>query len=336
MNYLIKSKSLLSYIVEKYKLQNKPIAAVFEVTYKCNLSCIHCYVSNQQQVNELSLYEIKDIAYEMKRLGIMDITLTGGEFFVRKDWYDIACIFKNMGFSLSIFTNGTLINRDTINKLLQIKPLAIEVSQYGSSSLHYEKVSRLTGSFGNFVAGLELLKESGLNFVLKPIVLSQNYIDYADMNFYATKNGYRLRFSFCPYLLPNGNQQLHFRLTNAEMIELFKQEAEQNVTGFSKCGIGQIGFVIGPTGDVRPCVAYPVSAGNVREQSLEVLWQDSPVFREVREITLDNITACKTCLAKEYCQPCLALNVLETGNIQEPKENCRITETRMSALGVNN
>lgn len=330
------TNSLLSYIVEKYKAQNKPLTAIFEITYNCNLSCIHCYASNQSLVNELTLAEIGNIAAEMKQIGIMDITLTGGEILARKDWYDVACIFKEMGFTITLFTNGTLINQEVINNFLQIKPIVIEVSQYGSSPFYYEKVAGLKGSFAKYIKGLELLHASGLNFVVKPIVLNQNFSDYQGMIAFTKNNGYQLRFSFCPYLLPNGNQQLDFRLSDDEMVEMFIQEEDENHISFSKCGIGQVGFVLGPTGDIRPCVAYPISAGNVMDQSLEFLWQESHVFQETREINLNDIAACKTCSSKEYCQPCLALNLLETGNILEPKENCRIAKTRMSALGVKN
>lgn len=327
------NRSLLSYVMEKYKTLNKPIVAVFEVTYTCNLRCTHCYIASHQRANELTLAEIETVAQAMKGFGIMDITLTGGELFTRNDWYDIVLTFKNMGFLISLFTNATLINREIIDKLLQINPSIIEVSQYGSSPSYYELVSGIKGSFSNFTKGLELLKESGLNFVLKPIVIKQNFSDYEAMISYATANGYRLRFSFCPNLLPNGSGQLDFRLSDEEMVYLFKRDPDLGVNnGHSKCGIGQNGFVVSPTGDIRPCVAYPTSVGNVKEQSLEVVWQGSLVFQELREMSLDESVDCRACSVKEYCQPCLALNLLETGDVIYPKENCRIAKNRKAAL----
>lgn len=326
-------KSAFAYVMEMYKLHNKPLTAVFEVTYGCNLRCIHCYNPNHSAARDLTLEEIADAAGQMRQMGIMDITLTGGELFYRPDWYDVAMIFRTIGFTVSIFTNAALIDSEVIDKLLCIEPLAIEVSLYGSSPASYERITGVKGSFSRFVNGLQLLKASGLNFVLKPVVLKQNFADYEAMLAFAENNGYRLRFSFSPCLLPNGHQRMDFRLSDAEMVELFKRASGQKAdVGFAKCGIGQSGLVLGPDGAIRPCVAYPTAAGNIREQPLEAIWQNSPLFEEVRAISVDEIEACRACKLKRHCEPCLALNVLETGDLLSPRENCRIAANRKYAL----
>ncbi len=326
-------KHLYTYVLEKYKQCNKPLTAVFEATYGCNLNCIHCYNPSRSQKYYLSLDEIAFVADQMRQMGIMDITLTGGELFHRSDWFEVAMIFRRIGFTIAIFTNAVMIDKEVIDKLLCIEPLIIEVSLYGSSSVYYEQITRVKGSFARFANGLDLLSTSGLNFVLKPIVLKQNYDDYDAMLAFAENNGYRLRFEFSPCLLPNGRNQLDFRLSDAEMVELFGRASEQRAdVGFAKCGIGQSGLVLGPTGDIRPCVAYPTAAGNIREQTLEEIWQESPLFNEVREISIDDMETCRTCKLKQYCEPCLALNLLETGNLFSPRENCRIAANRKLAL----
>lgn len=326
-------QSLYAYVVKKYRQHKKPLTAIFEVTYACNLNCIHCYNPTRSRAHDLSLAEIADAAEQMRRLGIMDITLTGGELFYRRDWYEAAMIFRQIGFSITIFTNAVLINDEVIEKLLRIDPVLIEVSLYGSSPDYYELITRVKGSHAKFASGLELLRKSGLHFVLKPIVLRQNYTDHEAMLAFAERNGYRLRFNFSPCLLPSGRHRDDFRLSNTEMVELFKRAPEQAEAGFAKCGIGQDGLVLGPTGDIRPCVAYPTAAGNIREQALEVIWQESPLFRELRAISVGQFESCRLCRLKEYCEPCLALNLLENGNLFLPTENCRIAANRKRAKG---
>ena len=329
-----KSKSLYAYIVEYYKQRNKPLAVLFEVTYGCNLNCIHCYNPNRNQSDDLTLDEIAVAAKQMREMGVLDITLTGGELFWRKDWYDIVMIFRRIGFSITIFTNAVMINDEVIEKLINIEPLMIEVSLYGSTQTYYEQVTRVKGSFNRFVNGLALLKNSGLNFVLKPVVLKQNYADWESMLDFAYTNGYRLRFSYSPCLLPSGQKQHDFKLEDDQMVELFRRTSDQTtVVKFIKCGIGQLGFILGPTGDVRPCVPYPAAAGNIRELELKKIWEDSPVFKEVRALSVDEFETCKPCELKQYCEPCLALNLLETGNFRAAKENCRIAANRKLALG---
>ncbi|MGB4265903.1 MAG: radical SAM protein [Limnochordia bacterium] len=326
-------KPLYAYVLEKYRQRNIPLTAVFELTYGCNLNCIHCYNPTRSQTRDLSLEEIADAAEQMRRMGIMDITLTGGELFYRRDWYEAAEIFSRIGFTITVFTNAVLIDDKVIARLTQIDPLLIEVSLYGSSPEYYERITRVKGSFARFVNGLELLKKSGLNFVLKPVVLRQNFQDYEAMLAFADSKGYRLRFRFSPCLLPSGRHRNDFRLSDGEMVELFRHAPEQAEAVFAKCGIGQGGLVVGPTGDIRPCVAYPTAAGNIREQTLEVIWQESPLFKELRDISMDELENCRLCNLKQYCEPCLALNLLETGDLLKPSENCRIAANRKLAKG---
>src|SRR3989344_6004482 len=103
-----------------------------EVTKKCNLSCIHCYNEGVSLNNELSYGEISRFIDEVSNLGVLKIRFTGGEPFVRRDLIELLEKAYSSMVDFSIFTNGTLINDDTINRLSIINPefVAISVDSY--------------------------------------------------------------------------------------------------------------------------------------------------------------------------------------------------------------
>ena len=100
-------------ITSQVKLKN----VMFEITKKCNLSCIHCYCNGgYNEEDELSTKEIIEFITRLSRDGIETITFTGGEPLLRKDLISILEFASNCGLGITIFTNGTLIDK----RLLEI------------------------------------------------------------------------------------------------------------------------------------------------------------------------------------------------------------------------
>ncbi len=93
------------------KQKNIPLYCYFELTYRCNLSCKHCYAPKIYG-EELSLNEIDSILDQLLKIGTLQLLLTGGEILIREDFFDIAFLARSKGFILGLMTNGTLITKD--------------------------------------------------------------------------------------------------------------------------------------------------------------------------------------------------------------------------------
>ena len=98
----------------------------WSITENCNCNCKHCYVSSPiKKSTDISLDECKKIIKQISDSGVMNVSLTGGEAILREDFFSIIDELKKYDLNLiTIYTNGLLINRSFLEKLLQkgVKP----------------------------------------------------------------------------------------------------------------------------------------------------------------------------------------------------------------------
>lgn len=136
---------------EKWVKQRLPYSVLFELTARCNMNCVHCYLQNVHDTKELSydkIIEIIDILYEK---GIVFLTFTGGEILLRKDFVDIYLYAKKKGFLVELFTNGYLFDDKIIDALAEYPPLLVDISLYGASENTYRKVTGLQNAFARVI-----------------------------------------------------------------------------------------------------------------------------------------------------------------------------------------
>ncbi len=140
-----------------------PACAVWEITLKCNMSCLHCGSSaSKARENELTRDESLALCKDLRRIGCKGVALIGGEVFLRRDWYDIATEIKRLGMSLSIISNGLLLDEKLVSMISDLKPESVGVSIDGSNPDTHDYIRRVKGSFRKAVNALELLRSRNL------------------------------------------------------------------------------------------------------------------------------------------------------------------------------
>ena len=157
-----------------------PFKAFFELTYRCNLRCRHCYTPMYYD-NELSLSEIESILDQLVHIGTFNLIFTGGEILVREDFFDITNIAKSKGFLLVLLTNGTLITNVIADKIARLKPIGVDISLYGACEETHDFVTKVTGSFERAVEGIKLLVERGIRVRTKTVLMSSNADEYKEI-----------------------------------------------------------------------------------------------------------------------------------------------------------
>ena len=91
--------------IEKRSLEQfRPLRAMLELTYRCNFRCVHCYLVEFRSPGVLTTDELRSTMEQLAQMGCMVLTLTGGEPLVRRDFFEIADIAKELRFALRIFT----------------------------------------------------------------------------------------------------------------------------------------------------------------------------------------------------------------------------------------
>jgi len=312
------------------KNNNIPISIVFELTRRCNLSCLHCY--NTKDDAELTLNQIKDIALNLRQAGCLFLTLTGGEIFIREDCFDIIYFLRRIGFDIKIITNGTLITPPEAKRLKELSISEIGVSLYGVSSSVHDRITQIKGSFDKTLSAIKSLKKEGLAVHIKCTVMKENFIEYKDIIRLAKELG--VTYIIDPVISPKddgSNSVLKHRLDFKELKSFYWEEFNSmNAEGdFQKgspfCDAGFNFGAISAEGNIYPCIQFPLKAGSVFEGNFKNTWENSPVLNDIRKKVNLGESVCTSCNLYSYCSRCPGLSYLENGNLLGPSESACLT-----------
>jgi radical SAM protein with 4Fe4S-binding SPASM domain len=329
--------------------QNIPLSALFELTGRCNLDCGHCYLDIHHPPDEMSTAEALHVVDELKRAGTLFLTLTGGEIFLRKDVLIIAAHAKKLGMAIRMFTNATRITRELAREIARIKPLAVEISIYGTHAAVHDGVTARRRTLRRTLRGALLLKRAGVNVGLKAPLLGPVIDEIDELLEMADRIGAPMKFD--PFVTPRhdyaGNQPLLLRSDTASLAVAMSHPRlllfEHGVSlpaplrpDDIPCALARRSTKISPTGDVYPCPTYPQSVGNVLQKSFGELWAGGELLDRLRAVRARDLQGdCHECGQSGYCGRCTAVALLEHGNEMGPAhEACRVATAKEMALGA--
>src|SRR5262245_17693519 len=293
-------------LVEAARQNRVPHKASLEVTYRCNLRCIQCYVAPMltdvvSHQTQLGTKRLKEIITELRELGCLQITFTGGELFTRPDVLQLLRHADAEGCAIRVQTNGLMIRPHHVAALRELQRLeSFEISLFGVSEATYDTVTR-HGSFRQFQEMLELFRDTDLPVVLKFVMMQQNVHEAALARPFAESYGLRGLVCFMHVYpstlgcLSNDDQ----RLDGDTVRELFVQRVivpGQVATPDSHwlCRAGLVRLSITPTGEMWPCERLPFSFGNVRDQSVRDVWLSDRAER-YRSMIAEPHSRCGSC-----------------------------------------
>lgn len=149
---------------ERLETYRRTAYAVWEITLKCNLACTHCGSrAGDAREKELSTAEALDVVKQLKEAGITEVSLIGGEAFLRPDWLEIARAIADAGMIPTMVTGGYGISRSTAQKMLDAGIAQVSISLDGLEKTH----DGLRGKLGSYFQALQTAKnfrEVGVQF----------------------------------------------------------------------------------------------------------------------------------------------------------------------------
>jgi len=176
----------------KDKIQKPNLRLVaFEVTRRCNLSCVHCRASaiNEFDKEELSIDEAFSLIDEIAKVSKPTLILTGGEPLLRQDIFKIASYGVAKGFIVVMAPNGTLINKEVARKIKDSGIKRISISIDGANAKTHDEVRQVRGAFESALQGIRYAKEAGIEFQINATISKQNYTQIDDIINLSTKLG---------------------------------------------------------------------------------------------------------------------------------------------------
>jgi len=184
----------------------------------------------------------------------------------------------------------------------------------------HDAVTDMPGSFVRTLAGVERLRRAGLHVLLKTPLLVDNGRVAADVLKMTQMMNMPCNFDVVITPKNNGNmsplelQLQHPRLvelmTRGPLADLLAPSGFEGNPGPAPCNAGRSYCGISPTGDVVPCLMMPVKVGSIRERPFAEIWHGGPVLDEVRGVTFESLTTCRSCDVKSVCNRCAGLAML--------------------------
>lgn len=304
-----------------------------ETTSRCNERCIHCYIPHELKNVVLPYKIIENVLQQLHDLGVMGLTLSGGEFFTHPDAEKILRKARELDFSFTILSNITLLTPKMIGVLKEVNPGLVQTSLYSVIPEEHDHITQLNGSCEKTKAAIDALIAANIPVQISCPVMKTNYHSYKEVLKYAYERNCKAQTDYvmmARYDFTTDN--LAERLTLEQTEDLLKDiiqfdkdylnSTDKPVSVVSReewekrpfCGVGMDNLCIASDGIVYPCSGWQgMACGNVREQPIKDIWEKSPQLNELRHLTKSAIPQCYNCEDKQFCAPCLVRNFNESG-----------------------
>lgn len=339
------SDNIYNQILARTREQHHLFSAHWELTYRCNERCSHCYLdvlpADARAPDELTTDECLRVMDELAALGVLNLTLSGGEIFTRRDLFALMEYARAKRFLLRLFTNGIAITPARADRIAALHPYAVEISLYGACAETHEKITRRARSFALTTRALRLLRERGVRTVMKTVLMRENVHEFGALKALADQVGAEFRYDITVTPKDDGARTpLEHRIAYADLIGLFRDTLDPAEwvkrtiqPDQPTCNIATNALLIDPSGTIFPCVQARIPIGNVRAQSLKVIWEDSPMWQSFTNLTLDQLPICRRCELSTWCVRCHGLAQIEDGDLRGPASaNCLAAMARRQVL----
>ena len=321
-----------------------PICLTWELTYACNLECVHCLSSSgQRDPRELTTEQAKAVLDELRDLQVFYINIGGGEPMVRRDFFEILEHSIANGIGVKFSTNGAFIDKKNAERLAALDYLDIQISLDGTTAEVNDAV-RGAGSYDTAIRAMENLRDAGFGQFKISVVVTRHNVDQLDeFKALADSFGAQLRIT---RLRPAGRgadtwNELH--PTNAQQRQIYDwlmahgenvltgdsffhlNAFGESLPGLNMCGAGRVVCLIDPLGDVYACpfvIHDQFKAGSVLDNGgFTSVWRESALFTELREP--QSAGACASCGSFDACQGgCMAAKFFTGIPLDGPDPEC--------------
>ena len=341
--------------------QGLPIGGNFELTARCNFDCPMCYVHLNQKDQEaigreLTAEEWIRIAQEARDQGMMFALLTGGEPFVRKDFFEIYETMQAMGILISINSNGSMLRGPILERLLENPPHRMNISLYGGCRETYRQMCG-QDVFETVTENIRALKEAGVDIRLNLSITPHNRQDIQKIYDISRELNVHIKASSYMYPPVRSYNRADARLSAEDAAKLsvewdrirfspeeFARRAEASLAMAAlevrecsadldegvACRAGYSSFWMTWDGRMLPCGMMPGPEAFPLQEGFTAAWEH--IKKETRKIRLPK--ECAACAKREACAACAAVRVTETGKFDGvPEYMCRMTEEILKQMG---
>lgn len=313
----------------------------WNLTFKCNLRCAHCYVDadKSEGKGELNTDEGRMLIDQIVEVGKPILIMSGGEPLLRDDVFELARYGTDKGLRVAMGTNGTLITDQVANQLKSSGVRRIAISLDSAVPQRHDEFRGVKGSWRLAVEGVKACRRNDLDVQINTTLTKQNYHEIDHIVDLAEKVGASDLHIF--FLVPTGRgkkvedvspamyermirsvlekstkSRLNIKPTCApQFMRILKQMDIRPKKHWSRGCIAGLSYCrVYPTGQITPCPYLPIKLGNIREKRLKDIWFGSKILRTLRDF--NNLKGkCRICEYRNICGGCRARAYGVTSNL---------------------
>ncbi len=311
--------------------------------------------------DELSTEEAFRLIDDLSGWGIGLLIIDGGEPLCREDLLDIVKYASSKGIRTTIGSNGTLIDEAMAKKMLDAGVMSVAISVDAADAQTHDTFRGIDGAFKQTFRGIEACRSTGLPFQFNMVIRKDTLPQFEDMLRLAVDSGAnaaevfdlvaagRAKQECQAQVLSNDERKqamewlaqaqeecpIIIRVPGCPMYPLtlqrkqirpkhFPAEMMRRIPYYERgCAAGMpMGYVmIQCNGEVNPCMLLQVELGNIREQSITSIWENSPILARLRQRDLLK-GECGDCTCKATCSGCRGRAYEETGDMMAADSGC--------------
>ena len=329
-----------------------PHVVAWNLTKRCNLECAHCYISAGPSENAAAELETAECLAIVDQLLAVNpaplLILSGGEPLLRQDLGEIAGYASAKGATVVVGTNGTLLTDERIAALTDAGVRGVAVSVDSLRPSYHDNFRHGRGALADVQAALARLRAARLDFIVQTTVTKGNRAELAALVAWSADEG-AVSFN-CYFLVPTGRGAALSDLAPADyeavladlarwersyrgrmlvrakcaphfMRLVHQTDPDSPVLNYeTRCPCGTQYCRITPDGKVTPCPYLPEVAGDLKSQRFADVWRSSPLFRRLREGTLQG--KCGVCEYRALCGGCRARGFALEGDVLAADPSC--------------
>ena len=316
---------------------SKPVVVVWELTLACNLKCGHCGSrAGKKRPNELTTAECVEVIRQCARLGTREITLIGGEAYMRPDWLEIIRAITDHGMHCNLQSGGYALTDEKVRLAKEAGLRSAGISIDGLRDLH-DRIRGVKGSYDRCLEALANLRRHGIPYSVNSQITADSMPQLRPLLHVLAEHGVRNWQLQLTVAMGNAADHPELILQPHKLLELMPFLAElydealdlgiliqpgNNIGYFGPyehkwrvaeetrhwqgCAAGHTGLGIEADGTIKGCPSLatkPYAGGNVREMTIEEIWETTAELRFARDRTTDDLWGfCATCYYADVCR----------------------------------
>ncbi len=346
--------TISDYLYQKASANKVPLGGTLELSPVCNFHCKMCYVRktpaqlSQEGRQLIPAEKWLSLARQLRQAGTLYLLLTGGEPFLYPNFRELFQSLHRMGFLLSVNTNASMIDAETMKWLKETAPTRMNVTLYGASRETYGRICGNEDGFDRAVQAIHWLKEAGIPVVMNASMIPENECDLEKLYEFGRALDINTRIS--TYMFPpvrREHEASDSRFTPQEAAKMFLRRSkcqfspkaleemfrkQQDGGGEDwgtfgdcmRCRAGRSSFFVSWEGKMTACGLFSFPAEyHPFERPFAQCWAE--LTEQVRTIPV--LAQCRNCHLRQICNPCAATVHSECGDINgKPDYLCQMAQ----------